>query len=509
MPQMLLEKPPSLPGMAVVEQPIRQVQYLQPLTPQTMQPMPLYTPSAAPMGAPNYGNRSQNPQPAALKGSVETQNLLGIKSSPDGGKFDMTGDLMRMQVVVQNGQSTAEIIAFEGNVRLKENVAGTVPNTAVEIIGDTVTIWGPADLTTQINITGQTNSRDSLFKGKGIELYSKELNISKSDNMFWTPGAGRLIADTGQIKAPGIPASNSNDSKLLVEWNREMKCDGQVLQFIGIPDINGNRVKALHQTQSLWCNEMQLTLNRKVMFFDDQSPVEPKAERILCVHDVVVRNRQLDTQGKQKSIDEIKVAKLQYEVENNYFRAEGPGDLNSIFLGTGQGFDSLAGNPNNRNGAETLNFLAVWFQDEMEGTLLDNNKKVEIRGRKVDVAYCPVASWEDRIGIENLNAARQKGYTLDCKRLLVEEIPNLANPSQSFMELTASNPAIIEGSGVLNYGKAQTIKYNQAKNLVDMNGSVTIHTTVNGQQIKQSADSIRYNVETRSVELKVNGLNIK
>ena len=506
MPQILLEKPPVPPGRTVAEQPIRQVQYLQPLTPQTMQPIPLYTPPAPTIAAPNNGNRSPNPTPP--KGSLETQNLLGIRSSPGGEKFDMTGDLMKMQVVIQNGQSTAEIVAFEGNVRLKENAASTAPNSAVEIVGDAVTIWNPADTTTQINITGQTNGRDPLFKGKGIELYSKELNISKADNMFWTPGAGRLIADTSQIKTPGISSGNSNNNKLMVEWNREMKCDGLVLQFIGVPDINGNRVRALYQTQSLWCNEMQMTLNRRVMFFDDQDPVEPKAVRILCVHDVVIRNRQLDAHGKQKSMDEARVAKLQYEVERGYFRAEGPGELSSVFLGSGQGFDKLPSAPNNRNDGETLNFLAVWFQDEMEGTFLGTNKKVEIRGRKVDMVYCPAASWNDKIGIENLAAARQRGYTLECKRLLIEELPNPVDSSQSSMELTASNSAIIEGSGI--FGKAQAITYNQAKNLVDMSGNVTIQTTTtNGQQPKQSAEEIRYNIETRSVELiQVKGLNI-
>jgi len=535
MPQVLTEKPPTAPThtsqtliqqvltqQAIAAQPIQQVQHLEALSPlspmqptqqptqQAMQPMPLYTPSNAPIAAPVISNprspNSQSARPTAPRGSVETQNLLGIKSSPSGGKFEMTGDSMRMQVVVHNGQSSAEIVAFEGNVKLRENLANNVASsgtsTAVEIAGDTVTIWNPADLTTKINITRQTNSNDAIFKGKGIELFARELNISRADNMFWSPGAGRLIAHTAAINAPGIPVgSGANDSRLVVEWNREMSCNGRVLLFSGERDTNNNRVKVAYQTQMLWCNEMQITLNRQVMFFDDQSSIEPKAVEIACFHDVYVQNQQLDAQGKRKSMDSAKFAKLWYYVEKNYIVGEGPGELNSVFLGSGQGFDlgnNLAGTPGNN--AERLNFLAVCFQDKMQGSLLGNTKKVEFLGRKVTSAYCPVNGWDDKIDINNnLAAARRTGYTLECERLELEEIPNPANPSQSSMELTASGTAIIEGSGI--FGRARTIKYNQAKSTVDMDGNVTIQITTPGQNARHAAGAIRYNIETRAIEL--------
>ena len=527
MPQVLTEKPPTapmLPSQAIARQPIQQVQHLETLSPlspvQPVQPVPLYTPSAAPIAAPVMSNQrlphAQPTTPTAPKGSVETQNLLGIKSS-GGGKFKMTGDSMRMEVVVHNGQSSAEIVAFEGNVRLEENVANNVSSRsvspAVEIIGDIVTIWNPADPTTLITITGQANSNEAIFKGKGIELFARELNISRADNMFWSPGAGRLIAHTAQINAPGIPSGNTNDSRLVVEWNKEMRCNGKVLQFSGVQDKNNNRVKVLYQTQTLWCNEMQIMLNRQVMFFDDQSPVEPKAVEISCAHDVYVQNQQIDAQGKRKSMDSAKFANLWYDVDKNYIVGEGPGELNSIFLGSGQGFDMsnhLAGTSGNKNNDEKLNFLAIWFpsnQNKMRGSLLGNNKKVEFLGGKVTAAYCPVNSWNDKIGMDNLSAARRSGYTLDCERLVIEEMPNPVNLSQSFMELTASNTARIDGSGI--WGKAQTIKYNQAKSTVEMDGNVTIQITTPEQTSKQSAGAIRYNIETRTIEMiQAQGLNL-
>ena len=248
------------------------------------------------------------------------------------------------------------------------------------------------------------------------------------------------------------------------------------------------------------------------MFFDDQSPVEPKAVKILCVHDVYVQNRQLDAQGKQKSLDKTRFSLLQYDIESNYFFADGPGELSTVFLGSGQGFTptNLTGTPATNapgNNNEKLNYLAVWFPDTMQGTLLGNSRKVDISGRKIQAIYCPAASWDDTVGIENLAAARKMGYTIECERLVVEEMPNPMNLSQSAMELTASNPAIVDGSGI--WGKAQTIKYNQAKNILNMDGNVTIQTTIQGKTSRQEVDSIQYNIETGSFDnIRAKGLGI-
>ena len=507
MPPTLARTPPIPPGRtARVQQPIQQVQHLQPLTPQNpiaqnpaaqsqAQPIPLYSPSAPMVAAPAM--RTTAPQRTAPRGSVESQNLMGIKSSPGGGTFDITGDQMRMQVRIQNGFSSAEVIEIDGNVRLKENVAGSVPNTAIEIVGDTVTIWNPGDSATSIQITGRAAGNDAIFKGRGVELRAKELKLSREDNMFWSPGPGQLMAHTAQISAPGVPASNSNDDKLFVEWNKEMRCDGRVLQFIGLPDTIRDRVKVVYQRINLWCNQMELHLNRQVMFFDDSSNVPPEPVKILCAGKVYVTNQQLDIHGRIKSQDFAQVENLHYDVKRNYFFAEGPGELSSIFLAGTPG--NLAGTPVSST-REELQQLGVRFPDAMQGILLGDKKKVEFSGRKVEVVYCPAANLEDRVGWGNLSAARLRGYTLECELLTIEEMPNPVNLSQSFFELTASNPAIIEGSGI--FGRARTIRYNEAKSVVDMSGDVTVHKTTPGQTARAGpAEQIVYNIATGEFEV--------
>ena len=322
--------------------------------------------------------------------------------------------------------------------------------------------------------------------------------------MFWSPGAGHLIAHTARVNAPGIPVgSATNNDTLEVEWDKEMRFNGRVLQFEGIPSNRlGNRVEVRYRETTLWCNEMHIHLNRQVLFFDDPSSVPPEPITIQCAGNVVVHNTQRDPDGRKRSEDRLSVMNLHYDVRRNYFVAEGPGEMSSVFLGSAQGFSpgNVAGNNVTRNNpaGETLNLLTVWFSNMVEGTLLgDSPKKVAITGHRVTVVFCPVNAWNDRIGRESLSAARQRGYTLECGRLIIEEMRDPANPSQSSFELTATIDAIIEGSGL--WARAQTIRYNQAKSTVVMEGGASVQKT--GQARFDNVSRIVYDIERGAVQM--------
>ena len=241
------------------------------------------------------------------------------------------------------------------------------------------------------------------------------------------------------------------------------------------------------------------------MFFEDQSPIEPEALEIKCSGNVCMRKEQFDVHGKKKSIDTAKgISNLHYDIKKNYFIAEGPGEMSSIFLGSGQGFDKAAQPNAKANHGENLNFLGIWFLNQMQGTLIDHNKKVDIRG-KVEAVYCPAVSWDDVVARENFAAARRTGYLLECERLQIVEVPDPLNMSQSSMELTASTNAIVDGSGI--FARAQTIMYNQAQSTVHMNGNVKLQKW--GQTGTIEAEALMYNTETGSIDfIQTQGLGL-
>ncbi|MDR2114911.1 MAG: hypothetical protein LBP87_00865 [Planctomycetaceae bacterium] len=474
-------------------------------------------------------------------GSAASQNLLGIQSQALV-QYAIAGKQMSMQVVYHNGRSNVETLAVEGNVRITEKAAiEQLSNVnVIEITGEEITVWNPSSPETQILITGK--QQDAVFRGRGIELRAKEINIARPSNKIWVPGIGRLIANTdtdssqkyfqtqntattnsiGATSAPKTsiplvplkPANNNaninaninKDNRLLVDWNENMIFNGKVLQFLGKSDRNGNRVRAIHQDKEIWCDVMEIHLNRQILFFDDKSEVKPEAEMIQCANNVFVRSRELDANNQLKSLSSAEFGKLRFYVASNYFVAEGPSDrpgvLSSTSLSSDEGFSNTKmGLPESlsTNGKGALKFLSIWFQDHIQGTFLGDQRNVEISGR-VQAVYLPVNSWDDHIGIDNLNIARKYGYILECEQLHVVEIPDMNNNEQNTMELTASDNASIDSNQF--YGKAKTIKYNQAKTLVTFDGNAKIHTFEDGQKKEQTAaETIQYDVKNKAIRV--------
>ncbi|MDR0703813.1 MAG: hypothetical protein LBF88_02380 [Planctomycetaceae bacterium] len=566
----------SIPSNVQKFQPIQQVQLLQPIQPNpSMNPqqtvgqvqnsgvpvqksgMVLYqTQPSPPVGTVLAPSNQQY----TASNSVATQNLLGLQSQ-SAVQYAISGKQMSMQVLYHEGQSQVEMLLVEGNVRIIEKIEAEQLNNAniIEITGEEITVWNPSTPETQILITGK--QLDAVFRGRGIELRAKEINIARSSNKIWVPGVGRLIANTNSPEAANLlqsqnaqknlsplksaPTGNNNiqagnnniqagnfnnpngtfnvqnrnnnsqsgkDNRLLVDWNESMIFNGKVLQFRGKPDRNGNRVRAIHLDKEIWCDVMEIHLNRLVMFFDDKSNVKPEAEMIQCANNIFIRSRELDENNQLKSLSSAELGKLRFYAASNYFVAEGPSDrpgvLSFTSLGSDDGFaDTNLGlseslSPRTANNGSLLKYLAIWFHDHIQGTFLGGQRNVEISGR-VQAAYLPVHSWDDHIGIDNLNIARKNGYILECEQLHIVEMPDMNNGvtgnNQNALELTALGNASIDSSKF--YGKAQTIKYNQAKTLVTFDGNAKVHTFEDGKNAEQTAETIQYDIKNKAIRV--------
>jgi lipopolysaccharide export system protein LptA len=524
-PKILTDDAP-LPSDGRQINPIQQVQYTQPNSVQHTAPM-LKPLTQRPAVVPLYQAQPERPVAASVKEpvtaspnvpvqrpfSVAQQNLLGMNGQSGAG-YEITGEQMRMLVRNTAGQSNVETLVLEGGVVIEEKLTDNTKGGLVRITGNEVQVWNPSAPDTQIKISGDA-SRRAVFTGRGAELTAQEINVDRASNKIWSPGAGVLTANTANVKMPAaageqsvalVPMKQANsiqDSRLTVEWNQEMRFDGQRLQFLGKADRFGNRVKTLYQDKAVWCDIMEIHLNRFVSLFDDKSGIKPEAEVIQCANDVYIISEEYDENRKLKSKDSARFAKLRYQIASNTFVAEGPGVLRSMSLGSGKGFaDSAIKIPGAVNAADAkqgkLNFLSVWFLNYVRGTFLGVQKNVDIQGR-VQAVYCPADSWDDVIDIDNQSAARYKGYILECEQLQITELPDPAENGKPAAELTASGNAKIDGSKI--YGSAQTIKYNQAKSTVMFDGKARIHTLEQGKKSEQSAEMIQYNIETGAVRL--------
>lgn len=495
----------------------------------------------SPLNNPNGGQTA--PHSTGNPTSMSSQNLLGFHSADSRSTFNITAERMMLTVFQQEKQSFVQHVWLGGNVRVQENIADVLNGDLIEICGNEVHIWNPSRPDTVIRINGKLPGEEAIFKGKGVQMNAMNVEIFRAENLIWVKSPGRLLTTTGRRNpSPGVQPSGSlttaissspdmmlplnplgqssknkaftaQDNRLIVEWNSEMRFNGETIRFFGKADHNGGRVRAYHQDQKMICDDMEIHLNRLVEFFDDKSDVPIEAETIDCAIKVSVENRQFDEHRELKSYDEGMFDAIRIYIKSNDFVAQGPGYLRTTSKGRGNGFSDSGGNKILGGKATQLakdgelTFLCVWFQDYVRGNFYGNQKRAEITGR-VQTVYCPVRGWDDKIELDRIQAAIRRGYYLSCDRMDIVEMPDPVDSRKSSVELTASSmggTSTIEGEGNAFFGKAQNIKYNQGKSLIIFDGNAYIKA--NQGEIK--AKRIEYDIETGATNTSyAEGLNL-
>lgn len=490
--------------------------------------------------------------PTKKPASTQSQNLLGIGSSGGTSVYEIVGDQMKMNVCREGNKSYVERIWIGGNVRIQEKISGQKPSDTVEITGDEVWVWYPDSPNTTIRISGRetvdsasalrTESQYAVFSGKGIVMKAFNVFIFRTNDrahsQIHVDGPGRLVASSGRNSriqiAPGVPqkpvaapggmnpltplaplspdpkqktdVQEEEDGPLIVEWNKEMLFDGQTLMFLGTPDQNGNRVMGSYQTrrnsyrvQRLYCDTLMIHLNRFISLFDDDASGDVvEANIVECINNVYIESELFDDSGREKkSYERGRFEAIQIELKTNVFSARGPGQMFSTSPDTGKGFavkQGLPGGLKSDPGTGELSFLGVWFSDSIQGLFVENRKNATIRGR-VKTVYCPVQSWKDELDLTQLTAATRRGYLLECDQMEIAQMPDPADARKSTMELTARKNARVEGNTF--YGKAETIKYNQAKSLIIFDGNAW----VTSENEELPAQRIEYNIDTGAMKM--------
>ncbi len=501
----------SAAGEALTEP--RSIALVQHLEPYQFQPPP--TPATA---NPSVANQAVLPAPAALLPTAATGQqpqqpggLLGFGSGTSRSAYAITGDQMQMLVRNVNGSSTPDKIRIDGNVRIVEKLLNAPGNEAIEILGEEIKVWNPSTPETQIQINGKP-PKEAVFRGKGIALNAMQLNIQRASNMIWSDGAGRLLASVptgggqpnvvinqgtpraanGQQPLTSLRTANAPvDNRVLVDWNEQMSFDGKTIVFKGKASQTGVRVRVIHQNTLIYADALKIHLNRLVSFFDNRSDVQVKAESLECAGNVFIRTEEFEGQ-QRKSLNEGEFDGVRVYVETGDFVAWGGGCVRSTFMNNGKGMSASGplAQVAPKGGIGKLAHLGVIFYDSIRGNY--NSRTTEISDT-VKCVYCPVNSWDEKIGIENRTSATKTGFLLDCDKLLIAQMPDPATGTLS-VEMTATGNTTLEGNNLL--AKAATVKYNQAKHLVIFDGDGFGNARVTSKGKSATAKKFAYDIET-------------
>ena len=460
---------------------------------------------------------------AAPPRSSSSRSFSG--GNAEGAQFDLRGDTMELRVKIQGNAMEIDRLFLNGGgkqVRLEEKNPKQ-PADPIRMTGTEIRAWNPSSDHSVVQLLG-TASSYAKIEGMESTLTALDIVLNQQANQIKIKGGGEITSTqlalssdmtsslTGAGTAQGTPSVPPQKKLLVVRWKGGMNFDGTRISF-------EKDVVAQYPLQELYCNVLNIDLDQPISLIQPKAAQNSKVRRVECLGKVffVCEERDQTDPAKKKSLLKGEnLDRIQIYPETGRFdgtaQGTGQGRLRATFLDEG---NSLAGTPRTGTArAETsrtataaptnLTRADLYFYGKITG----NFKAFDATATdSVVCVYCPVAAWDADVDMDDREHLKEKdGYRLDCDVL---EIAKMVDPAtqQQGIELTASGATKVEGAQI--FARAESIKFNQLKETVIVEGNGAISAEVH---LKQAPDGeyeepifvqqLIYNINTRNVESK-------
>ncbi|MCL2120204.1 MAG: LptA/OstA family protein, partial [Planctomycetaceae bacterium] len=437
--------------------------------------------------------RSQTSAATTTSQSNLSQLSFFGKSS-DGSKssFTVRADEVEVQAAVVGGEMAVEQILLMKNVKLDEktSVAG---EESIHISGQTARIIDPYSEQLSVTILGD-NTAYAVFRGRGINLVSSNINVDRANNRFFVDGRGELrILQQAAGTATGRSESGSfsklftspgnttaANQAIIIGWAGSMDFDGKILSFI--KDVNVNfSMMAINKSE-----RVEVHLTKPFRFFEKDNTNDIEPERVVIRGNIdLERDTFAENNGGQLTHECIRLTAVEIFPITGAFKGLGPGYVSAIFqdngdrssslLSSGTGNTSVRSTPATGTTASTasglfgkgLKFMQCNFNGSVEGNY--NTGQVTFYDRVVTM-LCPSGSFRDVINTNNTRNIVANGMLLECNKL---EITQLQLGGSKTVDLKADGNTLIEMTYDNRYyiANADKIKFEQGKNLLTLEGN--------------------------------------
>lgn len=324
-----------------------------------------------------------------------------------------------------------------------------------------------------------TGSPAKLRRGE-YELEGSDLRLDRFNNLATVVGKGMLQFPVASNLMSGSTAGqdgNSNQISLMdVLWQEGMTFDGTTAKFL-------REVQLRLDESRLWCEEMDVHIDRKIDFSDSEPVSEqPQLTQVSCRDGV--RLEFYDWDGTRLTgIRKATLAEFTFDHQTGEFAGLGPGVVNDWTLG-GQRRISIApkavAQANQPADSDRMkwDYTNVEFVEKITGNA--QHRLIELHGR-VRAIYAPVENVNETFQRKDLsgNAANaDDAVWLGCDKLSVILHPRTVGAEEETDETAEEDKyyAVMRGSGHCELeGKvfravADTLSYDQAKELFILKG---------------------------------------
>ncbi len=399
-------------------------------------------------------------RPGARAAPAPADPLPGLNPAGPGQRFDVTGDLLRAQIVLRGREAELAELVLEGDVRLKEAQTERPDERPMLVIGDRVHVVDASRPHAAVAVTGRT----AHFEARGLGLNGSNINLNRGTNRLWIDGPGWMTLPMDRDPR-GRPLADAGP--LEVHWQARMDFDGRTVRF-------DESVVATSRHYHLRTETLEVGFSEPVRFSETRQDARPEIQTLACRAGAFMENRSFDEQG-QVSLDRVEVANLDVDVISGDMTADGPGWFRSVRRDGGAGLegrlpgiaDKDNGDEDNGDGKDSeagLVHLGIDFQRTLTGNLHRREMAFEDRVRTV---YGPVDSFSATLPFDRPDALGPRGGVLTCDRLAVTEMA-VPHTRRRALEMLATGNARVEAATYDAW--ASRISYAESKGLVILEG---------------------------------------
>ena len=445
-----------------------------------------------------------------------------IKNNP-AGPYNVSAKSLQASIRMTGEVSNVDGLSLDGNFVLSKEMLSDSSPWPFTATGASLRLAQTSPEAANVHLVG-TPAKVAVGSGW---VSAPELQLSQSDHQFWINHPGELVIpaeaiplnkvapNASLVSAPvsGLPLSSPNrsnsvrlpsantDSPSLTKWHSppkllwgdRMTFDGRTARFGGGVSLTCQVETA---TDSLWhiavhSKSMTVNMADPVDFVVKSNAMTQRAE-VASIQfendpkdpqsnvDIKVAQTDRDRQLNRKSLDHVKIPRLDVFVPTQTFLGYGPGELWSRRMSSPL---AVAGAPaqtkSPSQGKADLQCLHLLFMGRIEGDMM--TRKVSFFD-KIDALLGPIGGWDDQVNVHYAERLSKNQTRLLANQLnlfdgkeLMPSGPNAygQNPNEPAWEIEAVSKVMLDSE--TDQGKVSmsgdSLKYVSLNDTVHVAGS--------------------------------------
>lgn len=417
---------------------------------------------------------------SALEEAAAAEGPSLASAEPERKPIDVEADLIRVRVLLGPGQRDTHVaeVWTEGNVEVTQKHGED--DEPLKVIGDWMHVENPTR--NQNDQVLHVRGAPAHVRDRGMHIEGRNVHMDRSSNKAWVEGAGLLQLPVDRT----LEGQKLDDKQLLdVWWNEQMTFDGLAAVFHG-------DVRCVLKDSRILCQSMQVNLTAPIRFSETRN-ARPEVKSVDCRDGVTFEGKEY-VDSKITEFREGEVAQFTYDRITGHTTAHGPGwmrfwrrgNARRAIVGPGLGGGTSPAPRPTQPDPNAWDFTRVDFAGASDGNV--NERHTTFKDH-VEIVHGRVATPRDVIEPDNLpkdggwmrcDQLRLQQHILTAKSTEKSSDDKKPRSTQGHVEMLGSGNAEVEGRTF--HGMADTISYDQSKDLYILRSLGTHKSTVSRQR---------------------------